>query len=238
MGIRIAICEKDVQIREYLIANLEELSLDLDYTEFSDAYDLEEEIEADDAAYDVICISATIQKKGDGIDIARKIRSYSLKVSIIIMADSKDYYKEAFDMFAMAYLIKPVQYREIERCFTYYTKNNSADRRASWMVKSKGGTWKRLFCRDILYIESNNREFIVHMSDGEEIESYGKLDQVVEQLSSENLIRCHQSYIVNMFFTSEMKGTSFVMGDITIPISRKYQKAVKDQYYQYMFGRM
>ncbi|SHK26221.1 LytR/AlgR family response regulator transcription factor [Hespellia stercorisuis] len=238
MKIRIAVCEREIQTREYLIANLKELSGEVVCVEYDNVYDLVEQIEMDASAYDVICVSATTLKKGDGIAAAAKIRSYSLNVAIIIMADSKDYYAEAFDMFAMAYLIKPVQYQAIERCFTFYTKNNKADRRSSWMVKSRGGNWKRIFCRDIVYIESNNREFVVHLADGENIESYGKLADVVEQLASDSLIRCHQSYIVNMYYISEMKTANFMMDDIVIPISRKYQKSVKDQYYKYMFNRM
>ncbi|MDD3403010.1 MAG: LytTR family DNA-binding domain-containing protein [Hespellia sp.] len=238
MKIRIAVCEKDPQSREYLAANIKELGLELEIVEFDNAYELEEEIELNTNAYDVVCMSASLQKEGDGIAIAKKIRGLSLKVTIFIIAENKAYYQEAFEMFAMAYLIKPVRYRMLESCFTFYTKNNSTDRRASWMVKSKGGNWKRVFCRDILYIESNNHEYILHMSDGGEIESYGKLVDVVDQISSESLIRCHQSYIVNMFYANEMKTDGFTIGDDVIPISRRYQKEVKEQYYKFMFGRM
>lgn len=238
MEIRVAVCDKEAQNREYLVANIHELPLDTSCTEFSNGYDLTELFEENDTAFDVVLINSHVLSRGDGMTVAKKIREHSLKAAIIIVSDCRDYYQEAFEVFAMNYLINPVSYRDIEKCFTFYTKNNGTDRRASWLVKSCSGHWHRVYCRDILYIESENREFIVHMVNGDPITSYGKLSDIVDQLPRENIVRCHQSYIVNMFYVDEMQTNAFVIRDTSIPISRKYQKIIKEQYYTYMFSRM
>lgn len=238
MNIRVAICERDAKHREYVTATMKGLPHDMECVEFTNIYDLEEAFELNASAFDIVFLATTLLNRGDGVKLAEKIREYSLEVAIIFMSDSRDYYKEAFDVFAMSYLLKPVQFRELDCCFTFYTKNKKVERRASWMVKGKGGNWIRLFCRDLVYIESDNREIIIHMADGTSVASYAKLSDVVEQLPQENFIRCHQSYIVNMFFVSELKSSAFELEEGPIPISRKYQKNVKERYYHYMFSRM
>lgn len=238
MDIRIAICEKDVKQREYVTANIKELQYDIVCEEFGNVYDLQEKFEENEGVFDVVLISTTLQHRGDGMELAHSIREISLKPAIIMMAESGDYMRDAFDIFAMAYLMKPISFRDLERAFTFYTKNSKSERRASWMVKSKGGNWTRLFCRDIEYIESSNREILVHMSNGTTVSSYAKLSEVEEQLNEESFVRCHQSYIVNMFYVNELNSSEFMMRDVALPISRKFNKVVKETYYQYMFSRM
>ena len=238
MEIRVAVCERNLKQREYIVANLKELSYNIACFAYGNIYDLQEVFEENNGAYDVVLIATTLMTKGDGIKLAQRIREINLEVGIIFLAESKDFYQEAFDVFAMSYLLKPIQYQKLDRCFTFYTKNVKTERRVSWMVKGKGGNWVRIFCRDIIYIESDNREIIVHLADGTMIESYGKLGDIEEQLPTANFIRCHQSYIVNMFFVSELRSTAFEMKEESIPISRKFQKIVKERYYQYMFNKI
>mgnify|MGYP002224050745 CR=1 FL=1 len=39
-----------------------------------------------------------------------------------------------------------------------------------------------MYCRNILYVESANRKVILHLENGETIESYAKLDELEQQL--------------------------------------------------------
>lgn len=181
MKIRVAVCEKDQKQREYVIANLSALSIETECKGFTNIYDVKETFQESATAYDVIFLAASVHQKGDGVELASYLRGLSQELAIILMADNKDYYQEAYEAFVMAYIFKPVKFRDLDRCMTFYTKNTKIERRASWMVKSKGGHWRRIFCRDIVMIESNNREFIVHLSDGTSLESYGKLGEVSEQ---------------------------------------------------------
>lgn len=238
MKIRAAICEKDIKQREYITANIRELPMDIETKEYTNLYDLKEEFDQNDKAYDIVFIAASFSVRGDGLELVRYIRKRSLETAIVLMADNKDYLMEAYDSFVMAYLLKPLQFRQLERCLIFFTKNSKVERRASWMVKGKGGHWSRVFCRDITYIESDNREIIVHLADGKTIESYAKLTDIEEQLPGENFFRCHQSYIVNVFYANEMQASQFQLDEMTIPISRKYQAIVKEKYYAYMFNRM
>ena len=106
------------------------------------------------------------------------------------------------------------------------------------MIKEKGGNWGRLFLRNIIYIESENRDIRIHLEDDQEKISFQKLSQIEEQLVQPNFIRCHQSYLVNLYFVDEMAHNAFVIKDQDIPISRKYLKSAKEAYYNYMFSKI
>lgn len=237
MEIRVAICERDEEQRENAVETIKALPHDISCTEFNNAYDLMEVLEKNENAFDIICIATTLIRPGDGVHLAKQVRELSMQTTIIFLAENEKYYREAFQVFAMNYLMKPVRYVDMANCFAFYTKNRKVENRACWMLKSRGGNWLRVFCRDILYIESENREIRVHMTDGKIIESYTKLGEVKEQLPAEYFARCHQSYIVNLYYVSKLEGTSFEISGTTVPISRRYLKDVREQYYDYISHR-
>ena len=77
------------------------------------------------------------------------------------------------------------------------------ERRASLMLKEVGGSFRRVYCRNILYVESANRKVILHLENGETIESYAKLDELEQQLPGRLFFRCHQSYIISLYFVEK-----------------------------------
>ena len=106
------------------------------------------------------------------------------------------------------------------------------------MIKEKGGNYKRIFCRYIVYVESSNREIIIHMEDGSEIVSYAKLNKAEEELPAKLFLRCHQSYMINLYFVEELERNTFYLPNAEIPISKKYQKIAREVYYDYMFEKV
>ena len=47
-------------------------------------------------------------KKVDGLETIRKIREKEMSVAVLFMSRSDEYYRNAFDLFAYNYLLKPV----------------------------------------------------------------------------------------------------------------------------------
>ena len=220
--LRVAVCEKNRDKREYIRSGIQALSFEIDIQEFRNIYDFKDIFESCNTAFDIIMLNTSIQENGDGLELASYIREQNSKAMILFITDSDEYYAQAFYVFATGYLLYPFDISEMERCVSFYYQKTRIERRASWMVKGKGGNWRRVFYRDIRYIESDNREIILHLEDGTFIESYAKLGQTEEELPQKGFLRCHQSYIVNMYFVDEMKSGQFKIGDIEIPISRKY----------------
>ena len=65
-----------------------------------------------------------------------------------------------------------------------------------------------------------------------------KLDELEQQLPGRLFFRCHQSYIISLYFVEKMDTGKFIVQSAEIPVSRKYQRAAREMYYDYMFEKM
>ena len=54
---------------------------------------------------------------------------------------------------------------------------------------------------------------------------------LLDRIRAPFMIRCHNSYLVNLKYVSQYRADSFVLtSGITVPISRTYQKRVREQF--------
>lgn len=235
---RLAICETKTEERNYIRAAVETVEKDISICEFGNLDDLKESMNEDGSSYDMILLNTTVHQEGDGLKFAASVRRKNIKIGFIFITKSQNYYAMAFQVFATGYLLYPFDVRELQNCINFFNQKTVFERRSSIMLKEKGGKWSRIFLRNIMFIESENRDIRLHMEDGQEKLSYQKLSQVAEQLIQPNFIRCHQSYLVNLYFVDELSHNQFMIQDREIPISRKYLKEAKEAYYHYMFSKM
>lgn len=69
----------------------------------------------------------------------------------------------------------------------------------------------------------------------------GKLDKEESKLTLYNLIRTHESFLVNISLINTIKGDNLIMNTIlneVIPISRKYKEKVLNAYNLFNIGYM
>ena len=236
--LRAAIVEKSKEHREYIRASLTGINMDIQVSEYADEYDYLENLNEDASSFDILILNTTIRHEGDGLKLAAGIRARNRKVMICFITDSQRYYAEAFSVFATGYLLYPFDVSELHNCITFFWQKPNMERRASLMLKEAGGSYRRVYCRNILYMESANRKVILHMEDGGSMESYAKLDELEQQLPGRLFFRCHQSYIISLYFVEKMDASKFVVQSHEIPISRKYQRAAREVYYDYMFEKL
>lgn len=236
--LRAAVIEKSRERREYIIASLNNLNMDIQVRDFSNEYDFKENLDDTYSSFDIILLNTTIQREGDGVELAALIRNHNRKVMIAFITSSEKYYREGYQVFATGYILYPFDSGELHNVINFYHQKENLERRASWMIKEKGGNYKRIYCRNITYIESFNREISIHMEDGSTIESYIKLNKAEEELPKNLFLRCHQSYIVSLYFVEEMERSMFHIQNQEIPISRKYQGIAKEAYYEYIFKKV
>lgn len=84
--------------------------------------------------------------------------------------------------------------------------------------------------RDIMFFEKNRRKVKILTNDGLADEYYDTLDDIQKNLS-EDFIRCHNSYFVNLKYVKEFTPSEFrLYSGISIPISRSYAKEVKREF--------
>ena len=83
---------------------------------------------------------------------------------------------------------------------------------------------------DIIYFERDKRKTMVHMMDGTEYTTYKHIDEF-EKTVSDDFMRIHFSYLVNLQYVKEYhRNHLFLSDDSFVPISRKYEKGVKEYF--------
>ena len=59
------------------------------------------------------------------------------------------------------------------------------------MLKEAGGSFRRVYCRNILYVESANRKVLLHLENGETIEEATRsLDELDTAASRQTIFPC------------------------------------------------
>lgn len=236
--VRTAILDSSKERREYIQTSMQGLDFEVSTELFSNKYDFLESLDEDATSFDILLLNTTLLHEGDGVELAKEIRVRNRLIMICFITDTEEYYGEAFSVLATGYLLYPFDVGQLHNCVNFFFHKTKVERRASWMIKERGENFRRIYCRNILYVESHNREIIIHLENGSTIVSYAKLSKAEEELPAKGFLRCHQSYIVNLYFVEELGQGQFFIKGTEIPISRKYQKVAKTVYHEYMFERM
>ena len=79
--------------------------------------------------------------------------------------------------------------------------------------------------KDILYVESNDRDVFIHASDGTSYRNKTPISQW-ESILGEQFIRTHRAFLVNTDHISGTDAESVSVNDEKIPVSRKYKDDV------------
>ena len=110
----VAICDDVHEDAVLLGQHLKQVMPDAESTIFHGGEALLNVLEKDKRTYHVIFLA--IQMAGmSGISVAEEIRKRELFMPIIFVSGSDAYYREAFDVFAFQYLLKPVKCKELDR---------------------------------------------------------------------------------------------------------------------------
>lgn len=232
--IRAAICDDNKFDLAHLRSLLENCGIPLEIAEYADAENLLWDIETEKAAFDIYLLDIYLSG-ASGMEAARRLRAMDEHSVLIFVTASRDFYQEAFDVYALYYLVKPATQETLNALMERVAARMEHQRQAVLPISYRGRTCI-LRHDEIEYISSSNHTLCFHLHGGEERICYGKLDEVVAQLSSGSFTRCHQSYIVNLQYVRERVADGFRMGNAVIPISRSYSEEAQAALNQYLFG--
>ena len=168
----------------------------------------------------------------DGIETAKKIREINSDIIIIFTTTSKDHSLKSYSVYALQYLVKPINYPEIKDVLSKCMEN-FIDSLVYIEVLSERLTVK-IFHKDIMYVESFGNEIYIHTVN-ETIKTFLTLTEFEKQLNSSFFIRTQRSFIVHMRYIKHMKADNFLLkNNKIIPISRNEKTTIKQMYRDYL----
>lgn len=171
----------------------------------------------------------------NGMDTARELRNSSQTVPIIFLTSSKEFAVDSYEVKAFHYLIKPVAPVRLFSVMDDFLETFNRPNHTFTAQTSQG------FCRiafnDVDYLEAQNKQVLVHLSNGKTIEIRERFSKCEQIFSPENgFCCCHRSYIVNLNNIEQFTKTAIITyHNDSIPISRSKYTLFKETYFHYMF---
>lgn len=187
-------------------------------------------------SFDIIFLDIYMTGR-NGILTAKQIRKYDLDCKIIFTTSSTKHALESFEVFPFNYLTKPLSKSTF---FPVFEKAIDATQKEKQKILSikVGSTIRKLFLKDILFIESTARILSIHTIHDKVYTIVSRLDEIQEHINDPRFIRCHQSYLVNMDYISCVENYSFKMiNDQMITIVQRNFAGIKKIFYDYLLDK-
>lgn len=237
--IKVAICDDEKNIRQYLSALVREQGVECEVTEYAVA----EDYLRDGEEYDLIFLDIEMGSPVsgmNGMELAGQIRSRELERQpvIVFVTGYESYVYDAFDVGAFQYLLKPVDRdkfagvfgRAVRQILSRQILSQQALQqtpRKKMLVIQYAGTRKTIALDRIYYMESQNHKIVLHLKDGQ-IEYYAKMRDLEQELQGQ-FFRIHKGYLINLACVDEYSKTEVTLtsGDRLMISKYKYRDFTK-----------
>ena len=164
-----------------------------------------------------------------GMETARKLRAVDQNVLLIFVTSLAQYAIEGYEVAAVDYILKPVQYFSFAMRLTRAIWRINAEAGEALQVANSSGT-ARIKLRDILYVEISGHTMTYHTHEGIVLGT-GTLSALEEKLRGKRFARCNSCYLVNLAYVDTVKGYQLLLKDgtelqISQPKKKTFMQAV------------
>ena len=227
---RIAVCDDDVKIAEYISDKISEYTPDCSVNTFSNPDSLMTFLCSNET--DLIFMDIVLEDK-NGIDVAAKIaEKYPNVMTVFITAFADKFSEEIFlKLKPYGYLHKPLK-TEILHHYLDSANHDIEVRNRKLSVKIGVDVIDIPF-EKIIYVESEKRLSHIYVDGCDNpYDTYAKLDDIQRNLDN-GFIRCHKSYSVNADYIKAIEKDCFIMKfGKEIPISKAMHSDARVSYFK------
>lgn len=219
------------QLEEYIRRYENERGKKINIMFFSDGEDI---VENYSGAYDIILMDIQMQFM-DGMTAAQRIRSLDHEVIIMFITNRLDYAVRGYEVDAMDYVVKPVEYfafsQKLDKAFDRMKKPDEV----YVSVVTESGVLK-LKTSEIYYIESQGHYARYRTIRGDFV-SRAALKGLESELQGYGFFRCSKGFLVNMANVDGLLGGECIVCGEKIPVSRSVRKEFLELLMRYMDNR-
>lgn len=168
-----------------------------------------------------------------GMETAKQIRKLDADCAIIFSTTSQDSGIESFEVQASDYLVKPFRQEDVDGALDWCLEHQSEAPRC--LTVHREGEQVSIPIQSIVYIEITGHLANLH-ADGQVVTAHRGLGELQSAIGSQDFLRCHRSFLVNMNHIQRVEGNSFQMdnGDL-VPIGTAGAAQIREQFMDWTF---
>ena len=171
----------------------------------------------------------------NGLETAEKIRESDKAVILSFLTNYSEFAIQGYEANAIRYILKTQpDYLYMQQLQSIFDEYKQTHKTYAYSNQNMSFRYKLI---DILYFEIFSRQILLHTTE-RNVEYYGSLSDIYEELKGFNFIKPGKSYVVNLEHIKTIDKNFLIMsnGD-KILIGRTYKKDVVTRYLNFMSGR-
>lgn len=217
---RIAICDDDPASVAYLTALVREWA-----EKFTEAVTVRSFPSAEaflfqyaeDKSFDILLLDIEMGEM-DGVSLAKTVRRENREIQIIFVSGYSDYIAEGYEVEALHYLLKPVNYEKLaavlDRALDKLRRNGRA------LLLDVGGEMVRIPLYQIRWLEVRHNYVTIHAQEDYSVKrTLGEMERELD----DGFFRAGRSFIVNLRYIRRVARSEVELSDgERVPLSRGY----------------
>lgn len=170
----------------------------LGYSEIQQAQNADEAIELFKLdKFDIVFLDINMPGSS-GLEVGYEMKYINLDVSIVFQTAYEEHALKAFDIGAIAYLVKPFSIEQLKSSLERIKSSHKAEENKDMRILSKyGDSYLLLKPEEIHYVKADLSEVMIRTSKGFSYYSQ-KISDLYERLEPFGFTRIHRSYLINI----------------------------------------
>ena len=225
-----AICDDEATFRETGKALLDQILEEKGIAHRTDCFSSADELQSAmrKCEYSLLLLDIVMDKQ-TGLEFATELRRAGSRVNIVFMTSSTEYALDAYEVYPLTYLTKPVDplklRRAVEMCL------EKMEKQPGIVINDRKLGQVMIEYDNILYLESQKHDIVIYTRDGQEYAFMGSFEAFCDKLPADAFFRCHRSYSVNLRHTTRIDNREYTMRNgALVPISRAQYKTACDKF--------
>ena len=230
MKYRIAVCDDDPSVSEALTGYIRDYlggsESEYELRTFGSLHALESEM--DSQPFDLLFLDIMIGAE-NGMDFAKKLREKGNEVRIVFISSNTDYALEAFSVFPVTFLAKPLVRKDVQTVLDKVL--HALNQRPFLLINDKALGRTKVPLDTVCYVESMGHDILLQCSDRKTYAFGGTFSEFVSTLPESIFFRCHRSYAVTLRYVHRLQDFRFIMADESrIPIAKPLRKIAMQRF--------